>query len=591
MFNLILLTQSLIAFLCVSTENFYVPSSSDSQQCNHSNCITLSQFASNYSYHHPNTTLSLKAGNHSLSERLDIGRVIKVLVIRADTADSPNNVHVSTNILCVQSRIYFSSSTLMVQIQGITFTSCTVVFESASASIESSYFRNCIHCGFLQYLGFVSELARVGTVEIRRSNISISGSLFYGNQAEIGGALFAIQSIVRICNSSFIGNTVSCNNAILCLGGAVYACNSKVMVNFSIFMNNSASHAGSHGGVIALHDSSLDLFWSKLSYNVAKWGSGGVIYSRETNIVLTGNRFSRNSALQHGGVMRLLRGSLNETSSHFVGNVAGNEGGVAFMEESMAELCGSNIHLNVARSRAGGVNAKYGELRIINCELSGNYALLNDGGAFHVRNVQLRVRNSSFSSNTANRSGGAIRAFDKASVHVWECMFLMNKAESVGGAIHALDGVSVTIRECTFFMNRAERGGAIHAGIASSVNINMCQFSDNSADIGGVIFLDSSTVGNVTDSAFSNNTATQGGVIGLEISDINVTLCTFEKNNAYEGGVVYATQGALLKMCDVTIFSNSARVGLMYFADSSGFISGNATIAENIGSLFVYNSM
>ena len=76
-------------------------------------------------------------------------------------------------------------------------------------------------------------------------------------------------------------------------------------------------------------------------------------------------------------------------------------------------------------------------------------------------------------------------------------------------------------------------------------------------------------------------------MIGLERK---VVLCTFEKNRAYKGGVVYATQCPVMQMHDVTLSSNSARVGVMYLVESSSLISGNTTIIKSIGSLFVYNS-
>ena len=117
------------------------------------------------------------------------------------------------------------------------------------------------------------------------------------------------------------------------------------MVDFSIFLNNSANCVNeSHGGAFALFDSSLVLLRSNFSYNVAERGSGGVIYSCEADIMLSGNKFSKNSASVDGGVIYLWKSSLNESDSQFIGNTAGDEGGVVFMEESEAEFRGSNMH-------------------------------------------------------------------------------------------------------------------------------------------------------------------------------------------------------------------------------------------------------
>ena len=82
-----------------------------------------------------------------------------------------------------------------------------------------------------------------------------------------------------------------------------------------------------------------------------------------------------------------------------------------------------------------------------------------------------------------------------------------------------------------------------------------------------------------------------GAVLGIQTSDIvTVTLSTFVDNHATQGGVVYATNRATIQMHDVTISFNMANLGVMYFIESTGIISGNTEFSGNAGSLFAYNS-
>ena len=123
--------------------------------------------------------------------------------------------------------------------------------------------------------GLRSGLARAGSVEMVKSNVSISSCVFYGNLAEIGSALFAMQSTVMISKCMFVKNGVSRNDAtIFCLGGAMYAYNSTVVAKLSTFQNNSANRiTHSNGGAFALFASALLLWRSEFSNNVAEWGS------------------------------------------------------------------------------------------------------------------------------------------------------------------------------------------------------------------------------------------------------------------------------------------------------------------------------
>ena len=167
------------------------------------------------------------------------------------------------------------------------------------------------------------------------------------------------------------------------------------------------------------------------------------------------------------------------------------------------------------------------------------------GGAVHsVESYNVSIRNSVFSLNEGNYGGALYVEDPHAIVSIKFSVFISNSANSDGGVIHAYQDKTILIENCTFFNNSAlESGGVLSAnGQASSI-------------------------GNFT-----------------------VSHSIFETNFATQGGVIYAINYARLYMQEVTLFNNVASLGIMYFIESTGTISGYSKFSTNIGSLFAYNS-
>ena len=92
------------------------------------------------------------------------------------------------------------------------------------------------------------------------SNITLFGVSFERNRAELGAAIFAVNSAIAVRYSSFKNNKALYGirrvHDIVCLGGVLYSYNSTIIIQFSNFQNNSV---GGDGGVFALFESSVSI--------------------------------------------------------------------------------------------------------------------------------------------------------------------------------------------------------------------------------------------------------------------------------------------------------------------------------------------
>ena len=217
------------------------------------------------------------------------------------------------------------------------------------------------------------------------------------------------------------------------------------------------------------------------------------------------------------------------------------------------------------------------------------------------------IDNSTFNSNAASKqqefteneevcAGGAIAAVEGARVGITEGKFSNNKAVRDGGAIYARRS-TLNINKSEFNTNTADRyGGAIlNKGLTRTMNITGSEFSDNKADSGGVIYASDTTI-NIDRSEFIMNRADiEGGAIDIfcplvaEVVSVRFSGSVFCNNKADNGGAINARKVTVtINNSDFT--ENRAEAGVLYISESNILFSGNTTIANNNGSLFLFNS-
>jgi predicted outer membrane repeat protein len=429
------------------------------------------------------------------------------------------HVETSTNISCQSiARLAFENIT-QVLLQGLQFIGCgsneissvesfTVQNSSFIGQNESgtalnikqsnAIFENCsflfnikgIYIGPLQVISFWrkrphfnnftnSDYAFVGgATMVTQSNLTIFGSRFNGNHADIGGAIFSITSTIIIKNSIFTENG-GCKKSKFCFGGVMYSTNGNVIDRSSkqitivdcLFYNNTALY----GGVLMLF----------------QYGNVSISRSRFHNNVASNSSYS--DIYYDMGVMGLYEQSKATIDDcEFLKN-GQYDGAVVAADNSAVTVRNSTFRQNVAEF----------------------------GSAVSVTRGNVTVHRSIFHSNHAFQ-GGAFNADGQCLVTICDSVFDSNlgelfyaESETSGGAITMSNGGRLSITRTLFHNNTAARGGAISASSNVKVIIVNCSFSGNGirALKGGAIELSQSDVTFYGKSNITNNTAVNGGAV------------------------------------------------------------------------------
>ena len=547
------------------------PSSAD--PCNETeHCLTLSQFVNNSSdCLRANITLHFLQGEHSLDSTLLIENVDTFYMSSLDS---------NVTIVCNHSSARFEFNNVsVVHVSGLTFTGCTgnkfinirqlmlkdsqligheqingiaLELEETSATFTNTKLRlnygsrvtslTCenddhanVRFDFLngrnRYEDITVDVTAGGAIASTHSNVTIIDSVFEGNSAQAGGAIFAqLQSNITIINSTFVGNqATSLQSHQYCYaGGGVLYCDSgsSIIVNSSTFERNTAHWLG---GVMTtgLHGTvTITITNSDFVSNTAGY-LGGVLSSADnSSITITNSNFTENSANSDGGVLYISPAdysSITITNSNFTENSANSDGGVLYMSP-----------------------ADYSSITITNSNFTENSA--NHGGVLRMSSVDssITITNSNFTENSANHGGVLGMSSVDSSITITNSNFTENSANH-GGVLHMspVDHSSITITNSNFTENSANHGGVLHMfSVDSSITITNSNFTENSANHGGVLgmFSVNSSI-TITNSNFTENSANyHGGVLVMFLavySSITITNSNFTENSASYGGVLH----------------------------------------------------
>ena len=212
-----------------------------------------------------------------------------------------------------------------------------------------------------------------GVLVLQASNITLFGVSFERNRAQLGAAIFAVDSAIEVKNSSFKNNQALCAVISVCLGGALYSYNSSITIQFSSFQNNSVTgivdtSGLAIGGVFALFESSVTMSNSYFASKVAVLGGGGVIYAERAYLKITASSFFYNRAALSGGVLRSTGGTVIDSNNHYEGNTAGTEGGVMFLYLVKLKVTESKLLFNSAKTFGGAIRVYIGILQFFKCD-------------------------------------------------------------------------------------------------------------------------------------------------------------------------------------------------------------------------------
>lgn len=245
----------------------------------------------------------------------------------------------------------------------------------------------------------------------------ITGTSFFQNQAEIGGAVLN-EGELELLQAHFARHYASLGGALVNLG--------KLSMSASSFSENEST--GSCGALAHLAPEEARISGSDFIRNRAQDG-GAICAGPGAALVVEGANFEENRAA-FGGALLLEEAELGLADSAFVNN-RGEEGGGA-----LASLLGS-------------------ELEVQGCLFRGNAG--QRGGAI-LTEGRAQISRSSFLQNEAEE-GGAISSLG---LLLENSSLAFNRAGDLGGALSLREGL-VDLRFNTLVKNEAPQGGGIFA--------------------------------------------------------------------------------------------------------------------------------
>ncbi|WP_405264734.1 hypothetical protein [Methanobrevibacter sp.] len=258
--------------------------------------------------------------------------------------------------------------------------------------------------------------ARVGTnVEIYNCTFANNTSTRVSNLAwdsykcGMGSAICVrIGSNLRISDSKFLRNNAFLATILLVTYNDVTVNLSTIMVNNTLFENNTSTNRG----VIYLDELGRGEFLNSVFRNNHITHSGGVLEIDTAEYSLVENcRFEDNSAVT-GGAINIKVFDTNYLSNAivrncvFMRNKASSYGGAIASKYGVTEISNCKFYFNDAATYGGAIYSKYGSIKISDSSFGDNSA--NDGGAIYINSDHSSVVNSGFARNIANEKGGAI---------------------------------------------------------------------------------------------------------------------------------------------------------------------------------------
>ena len=442
---------------------------------------------------------------------------------------------------------------------------------------------------------FISNTATYngGAVDWNASSGKITDSNFEQNTADYGGAVFVGAST----NDGYVKGSNFTYNVAKSRGGAIDWNASNGHVNDSIFVGNQAVD----GGAIYVGSGASNgrVYNSTFISNRAddKKGKGGAILFHTVDQVYVGlSNFTDNTA-DHAGAIYIdeCNSAVIETSD-FTANSANNDGAIHWQGKN-GTLRDSTFTSNTATQDAGAIGWKGVESDIYNVTFSKNTAGGKAGAIYWVNVTDDEIHNVTFTENQAFK-GGAIY-WQSGNGTIYDATFTSNVAFEEGGAVY-IEGLSGNaLRNATFTSNKATGyfnpegieygdGGAVYITNSDNMELNDLKFDKNSAALnGGAIYINNTDNSELYGLTFNDNRANKVGGTIYWASSSNDTIhdISINKSTAHdEGGAIYLTD------MEATLENIAIDQATASYA-SAGAIYANGNITINNATLTNFKSL
>ena len=479
-----------------------------------------------------------------------------------------------------------------------------------------------------------NKAAYGGAIDTEGSQLTVSGSSFYGNRAsEIGGGISASWAVgtMSISGSSFVKNRSERGG-----GGAIDARNHKVDIANSTFSENYSSFDG--GAIQVDKSSEIAIAHTTFVQNRARndadaiENAGGKAYLRNSIIANSGPADDCSGAWQEKVGNLSLDGSCAETASGalLLGELTGSPAHYPLRDRSPAidradpRYCLERDQLGTARPQGGGCDigaiegrglmaAEATPVPPVVCSLAYQIIAANrdrpaggcpaGNGADTItieKDITLYEALPAITSHIIIEGNGhsisgnrEFRVFDVdgGNLTVKNLSIIDASApEAIGGAIRLRNHGHASVSHSSFIGNRAETGGAIGVdsfGASSRLTVQESRFTGNRAIRwgGAVSLIGGSAV--VTKSSFTQNTAgASGGAINLyNHARLEVTNSSFLDSGGagWGGNALAAENGSSATLTHVTMYNrNPTGTGTeLYTRNSSRFGAPNNVRLRN----------
>ncbi len=369
-------------------------------------------------------------------------------------------------------------------------------------------------------------------------------------------------------------------------GGAVSIRNfSKIIISNCLISYNSAGGSNSpSGGGVCLQFSDVKLTGNEFSHNSAF--DGGAVQIWESDPVISGNTIKHNSAGEAGGGI-WIGGESNTVFNNDIisdNTAEGNGGGIICWQTTNTILNSVELSNNTAEY-GGGMAMIECELLVNECYITSNASGMI-GGGIHAYSSTVDINDSNFEGNTAPVFGGALGIYS-SELNVTSSSLADNASGLLGGSIHS-DESNIMLVNTTFERDTTnDSGGAIFTWLCN-MTIKECYFNNNSSINGGAVCFDSSSVF-INNSLFNGNNSLWGGAVLGNRGEINLSGCSFNNNISDHGGAVN-TNNCNVQIDSSMFYQNLSQIeggALVYAADTAAFVSrydlkiNNSVFEEN----------
>ena len=588
-------------------------------------CITISQFANQFSgRHEPNTTAILLPGSHVLKENLIIRNVsffsliVEVQSKRAEEVTLSCAEHVSMKF----------QSTLSIKVSSITFTGCVA---NQIENVDQFRLEDSIFAFLNNSQGLALNITE-SSVFIRRTSflhILPIGSVWnnssyaktYHYPIEFYGVIISLNSTLVILDSAFEGSKVGS------IGGVIYAERNDLVITRCSFFHykRACMYQCFGGGLFAIN--------SRVAISVSNFIGNEITYK------LSNRNECRGSSITRGGALGFVDSMVTIDQTNFFDNSACT-GGAVYMLRGVVSILNANFMQNRAFSTGSGISAIAACVYINNCNLTFNLA--SREGTLNIMKSNVIVNNSNFYRNMAGVNGGEIKTTNKTTIIVSQSMILDNRANHTGGGIYATYNSTLLLERSILKHNFAFKagggikthhdskllfwdkviiknnaayyGGAVHMQFTLLKSNGMLIITNNSAALGIVVFLYSngyfkeslilehntgslfifnSLVKGVGDIHIAHNYQSQnftevqeGGGLTCILGRIDLSgQVSVEHNGASNGGAILAVTSGIILKGRAFLSSNSATVtgGAIYVYHGKIVIAGCTVISNNVG--------